>query len=204
MHSKDVSTLRISQLGPSVQKVDVLQFFGSNKLLTSPNISLCASSSSEDAPLIGTVTFKSASEAKKGLDLNGRTLGTCSIRLERDFMGFTVLAAPKNPSLEYVVLALSCPLCLRGMGWSCNLSSELNILLPVLLQYMVSMAMPMAHGLPSPSTRPVLSLCGYETYCQIKYRMRGSLFMATIRASLGKALRLAVSKILPVTFCREF
>lgn len=102
MQPKDVSTVRLSNLEPGVQKDDVHQFFGRHKLLTSQNISLCPSAPFKGAPLVGTVTFDSPADAKTALGLSGELLGNSSIWIERDFMGFTVLAAPSEPSLEYV------------------------------------------------------------------------------------------------------
>ena len=100
MQPKNVSTVRLSNLAPGLQKNDVHQFFGRHKLLTSQNMSLCPSAPVEGAPLVGTATFDSPADAKTALGLSGQLLGSSSIWVERDFMGFTVLAAPSEPSVE--------------------------------------------------------------------------------------------------------
>lgn len=92
--------MRVSELAPGTHNVYVREFFARNKLFAIGGTSLCPSGRTENAQLVGTVTFSSPSEAKKALNLNGQTLGESSILIERDFMGFTVLAAPKEPSVE--------------------------------------------------------------------------------------------------------
>ncbi len=92
--------MRISELAPGTHKVDVRDLFARNRLAVIGDTSLCPCKTTENAPLVGTVTFSSPSEAKKALNLNGQTLGRSSIHIEREFMGFTILAAPKEPSVE--------------------------------------------------------------------------------------------------------
>ena len=100
MQPKDVLTLRVSQLAPDLQKADLLHFFNRNKLRASPGISLCPSTSAQGASLVATVTFGSPSDAKKALKLDQQYLGKSSICIEREFIGFTVLATPEEPTVE--------------------------------------------------------------------------------------------------------
>ena len=100
MQPKELSTVRVSNISPGLQIRELGHFFESHGLVTSQDISLCPSSCREDAPLVATVTFKSPSEARKALDLNGRALGGLRASVERDFMGLTVLDAPTDSELE--------------------------------------------------------------------------------------------------------
>ena len=62
MHSKDIATVRISQIWCNLRKTDLLHFFNRNKLLAREGISLCPSASAQDASLVATVTFNSPSD----------------------------------------------------------------------------------------------------------------------------------------------
>ena len=102
MLSKDVATVRVSNVGRDVQKAEIRDFFEKHKLTPTNGISLCPRSASGVDSQVATVTFKSCSEAKRALTLNGKTLRGSTLEIDRDFMGFTVLARPDNPSFEYV------------------------------------------------------------------------------------------------------
>lgn len=100
MQSKELSTVRVSNVSPGLYKKELEHFFESHGLRGTGNISLCPSSCREDAPLVGTVTFRSPSDAKRALDLNEEILGGLRASVERDFMGLTVLGAPTDSELE--------------------------------------------------------------------------------------------------------
>ena len=100
MQPKELSTVRVSNVSPGVQRRELEHFFESHGLRTIQNISLCPSSCREDASLVATVTFKSPSDARRALDLNGKTLGRLRASVERDFTGLTVLDAPIDSHLE--------------------------------------------------------------------------------------------------------
>ena len=102
MLSKDVATVRVSNIGSDVQKAEIRDFFEKHKLTPTHDISLCPQSASSDDSQVATVTFKSCSEAKKALILNGKALRGSILEIERDFMGLTVLSRPDIPSFEYV------------------------------------------------------------------------------------------------------
>lgn len=94
--------MRVSNVSPGLHKRELEYFFESHGLRAIRNISLSPSSCREDAPLVGTVTFRSPSDAKRALDLNGKILGGLRASVERDFMGLTVLDAPTDSELESV------------------------------------------------------------------------------------------------------
>lgn len=100
MHSKNVSTVRISEVAPDIHEIDIRDLFARNRLAVAGGISLCPVKTTENALKVATVTFPSPSEAKKALNIKHQSLGGFSIHIERDVMGFTVLAAPKEPSVE--------------------------------------------------------------------------------------------------------
>ena len=100
MQPKELSTVRVSNVSPGLHTKELEHFFESHGLRTIQNISLCPSSCREDAPLVATVTFKSPSDARRALDLNGKTLGRLRASVERDFTGLTVLDAPIDCQIE--------------------------------------------------------------------------------------------------------
>ena len=102
MLSKDVTTVRVSNLHHDVSIADLYTFFQGYDLEPISPSSLCPCSTSNDATQVATVTFKSASKAKKALVLRGKAVRGSSIEIERDFMGLTILAEPKQPTVEYV------------------------------------------------------------------------------------------------------
>ena len=99
MQPKDSATVRVSNLSPSLKESELHDLLDRNVNATS-SISLFPHSSTEDSSLVVTVNFQSSSSAKKALNLSGRVLAGRNVSIERDFMGFTVLAAPKDPKLE--------------------------------------------------------------------------------------------------------
>ena len=103
MQPKDLATVRVTNVLSGLQKAELQHFFERHGLGTIQGISLCPTSAEEDAPLVATVTFETPSTAKKALELNGRVLGSRNVSVERNFMGLTVLAAPTDPKLEYVI-----------------------------------------------------------------------------------------------------
>ena len=100
MQPKHLATIRVSNLSPSLSKSQLLEFLDYRNAISSSNISLCPQSTTQDSSLVATVTFQSQSSAKKALKLHGRVLAGRSVSIERDFMGLTVLAAPKDAKLE--------------------------------------------------------------------------------------------------------
>lgn len=100
MQPKDSATVRVSNLSPSLKESELHDFLDRRNVNATSSISLCPHSSTGDSSLVATVTFQSSSSAKKALNLSGRVLAGRNVSIERDFMGFTVLAAPKDPKLE--------------------------------------------------------------------------------------------------------
>lgn len=94
---------RISNLSPRCQESDIRHLLISNGVNDVHGTSLCPNTSLEDASLHATVTLASASVAKKVLGLNGKMLFDYEISVDREFMGLTVLAAPENSKVEYVL-----------------------------------------------------------------------------------------------------
>jgi len=99
MLPNDVATVRVTNIAPGLQKSDLNHFFESHEV-NLPQASLVASKSGQDALLVATATFGSPSEAKKALELNGKGFGLRHVCIDREFMGLTVLAAPRDPSVE--------------------------------------------------------------------------------------------------------
>ncbi|MCJ1317977.1 hypothetical protein MMC15_003304 [Xylographa vitiligo] len=104
MLSKDVTTVRVSNLHHDVSIADLYTFFHGYDLEPISPSSLCPCSTSNDATQVATVTFKSASEAKKALVLRGKAVRGSSIEIERDFMGLTILAEPKQPTVDIIAV----------------------------------------------------------------------------------------------------
>lgn len=100
MQPKDLATVRESNLSPSLRKDQLHDFLDRRNTVATSNISLCPHDSAKDSSLVATVTFQSQSSAKKVLNLNGRVLAGRNVSIERDFMGLTVLAAPKDSNVE--------------------------------------------------------------------------------------------------------
>ena len=100
MQAKDLATIRVSNLIPSLSKSQLLEFLNCRNAVSSSSISLCPQSTTQDSSLVATVTLPSQSSAKQALRLDGRVLAGRNVSIERDFMGLTVLAAPKDPKLE--------------------------------------------------------------------------------------------------------
>ena len=92
--------MRVTNLQSDLQNVELQHFFARHSLKTNKVISLCPTSAEDDAPLVATVTFRTPSDAKRALELNGKVLGGRNVSVERDFMGLTTLAAPTEPRLE--------------------------------------------------------------------------------------------------------
>ena len=101
MQPKDLATVRMSNLLPDLKERQLREFLESENLYATSNISLCPHRPGKDFSRVATVTFQSQSIAKQALNLNGRVLGGRNVIIERDFVGFTVLAAPEAPKLEY-------------------------------------------------------------------------------------------------------
>ncbi|MCJ1405434.1 hypothetical protein MMC11_008662, partial [Xylographa trunciseda] len=99
MLSKDVATVRVSNLHQDVDESKLLAFFQSHGLKAVSQSSLCKFSSRDDSSQVATVTFSSATEAKKALSLHGKPIGAYNAEIDRDFMGITVLATPQHPSV---------------------------------------------------------------------------------------------------------
>ena len=104
MLTKDVTTVRVSNLHHDVSIADLYTFFQNHDLEPISPLSLCPFSTSNDATQVATVTFKSASEAKKALALRGKAVRGSNVEIDRDFMGLTTLAEPKQSKVEYVAL----------------------------------------------------------------------------------------------------
>ena len=102
MLSKDVRTVRVSNLHHGVSHADLYTFFRGYDLEPIPPLSLCPCSTVEKAAQMATVTFKSASEAKKALALRGKAVKGLNVDIDRDFMGLTILAEPQQRIVEYV------------------------------------------------------------------------------------------------------
>lgn len=100
MQPKDLATVRVSKLSPSLGVSRLHSFLDRQNVNATSNISLCSHGSAKDSSLVATVTFQSQSSAKKALNLNGRVLAGRNVSIERGFMGLTVLAAPEDPMLE--------------------------------------------------------------------------------------------------------
>lgn len=100
MQSKDLATIRVSNLSPSLSKSQLLEFLNCRNADPSSGRSLCPQSTTQDSLLVATVTFPSQSSAKQTLKLDGRVLAGLNVSIERNSMGLTVLAAPKDPKLE--------------------------------------------------------------------------------------------------------
>lgn len=100
MPIKAGATVRVVNIDPVVQKAELCDLLGNRKLSPASPVSLFPSASAPNATQIATVTFKSPSEAKNALSSNGAVLRDSSIAIDRDFMGLTVLAAPKQSQLE--------------------------------------------------------------------------------------------------------
>lgn len=100
MLPKDVATVRVTNIAPGSQRNELIHFFESHKVKPPQSLSLVSSKSGQDASLVATVTFRSPSDAKKALEVNGKRFGTRHVSVDREFVGLTVLAAPKDPSVE--------------------------------------------------------------------------------------------------------
>ena len=100
LESKDLATIRVSNLSPSLSKSQLLELLHCRNADPSSGISLCPQSTTQDSSLVATVTFSSQSSANQTLKLDGRVLAGHNVSIERDFMGLTVLAVPKDPKLE--------------------------------------------------------------------------------------------------------
>lgn len=101
MQPKDLATVRVSNLSPNLGEGQLHHFFDRRNVHPTSHISLCRQSSATSSMLVATITFESASIAKKASSLNGKLLAGRLISVERDFMGLTVLGTPKHPKLEY-------------------------------------------------------------------------------------------------------
>ena len=97
MFSKPIQTIRVGNIGTEVTWEDLVTLFSSQGHNPTTCGSLCPTS---QATQVATLSFSSESEARKALSLNGKNLGNSMISVDRDFFGFTVLAAPKDPPLE--------------------------------------------------------------------------------------------------------
>lgn len=100
MHPKDLATVRVSNISPTLGQSQLHHFFESQIGHATSRISVCPQSSATSSLLVATVTFKSPSSAKKALSSNGKLLAGRILSVERDFMGLTVLGSPKHPKLE--------------------------------------------------------------------------------------------------------
>lgn len=111
MQSKDLATIRVSNLSPSLGESRLHHFFDRRNVNATSHISLCPHTSGGESLLVATVTFESQSSAKKALNLNGRLLAGRNVSIDRGFMGLTVLAIPRHPSLEQGLTAIGLSLC---------------------------------------------------------------------------------------------
>lgn len=100
MPLKTGATVRMVNIDPCVQKSELIEVLRSHGLRSVLHISLCPTSSALDAMQVATITFTTPSEAKRSLVLVGTLLGKFKIAVDNDFMGLTILAAPKVPQVE--------------------------------------------------------------------------------------------------------
>ena len=100
MQPKDLATVRVSNISPTLGESQLHHFFDRRDVHATSHISLCPQSSATRSVLVATITFESPSSAKKALLLNGRLLAGSVLGVEREFKGLTVLATPKHPKLE--------------------------------------------------------------------------------------------------------
>lgn len=100
MPLKAGATVRLVNIDTCVQRSDLHNLFASHNLEATSDLSLCADSVAQNGSQVATATFRSSSEAKKALTLHGTVLHKQNIAVDRDFMGITTLAAPKDPQLE--------------------------------------------------------------------------------------------------------
>lgn len=105
MQPKNLATVRVSNLPPGFLEEKLRDVLTRATHLprasanATPNISLCPHTC-KGSSQVATVTFQSQSSAKKALSLNGRVLDGRSVSIDRDFMGLTILASPKQVDLE--------------------------------------------------------------------------------------------------------
>lgn len=100
MPFKTGATVRMVNIDPCVQKSELIEILRSHGQRSVVHVSLCPTSSAHDAMQVATITFETPSEAKRSLALVGTLLGKSKIAVDNDFMGLTILAAPKEPQLE--------------------------------------------------------------------------------------------------------
>ena len=100
MLSKEIRTVRVANIDPSVKKAELYEFFRSRNFRPAQGISLCTNSHSVDDTQVATVTFTSSSEAHRALSLKNEYLMSRQIEIDNDFMGLTVLAGPEKPEIE--------------------------------------------------------------------------------------------------------
>ena len=72
MQPKDLATIRVSKLYPSLSKSQLLKFLDYRNVDPSSSISICPHSANQDSLLVATVTFPSQSSAKQILKLDGQ------------------------------------------------------------------------------------------------------------------------------------
>ncbi|KAG8528660.1 uncharacterized protein KY384_006347 [Bacidia gigantensis] len=104
MLSKDVATVRLSNLARTTQIVDIFRFFEARGLKQTLRSSLCTSTAARDANLVATVTFETPADAKKALSCDGESLGGKSIRVDRDFYGLTTISSPATHALDIIAV----------------------------------------------------------------------------------------------------
>lgn len=171
MHSKPLTTLRVTNIDPKVQKSQLCELFRRYDDSSRTNVVLCSTSSEPGSTQTATVTFDSEAEAKAALMLNGTILETAPLEIDSHFMGLTVLAGSSNAKVEYNDTAS-----IHGVSetWHGCFTNPLYLALALSL-YMDSMA---THIVPRPAMRtktPSLASCGFETFSLNIYRRRESL-----------------------------